>query len=410
MFFIYKLLVIVFIIFSPITFVFRIFLGKEDPDRFLEKFSIYKKKVKIHETVWFHGASVGEILSIIPIINILEKNVKVKKILITSSTVSSASIISNYNFKKTKHVYFPIDSDFFINKFIKTWKPKVVFFIDSEIWPNFIKNLYRKNIPIILLNGRITAKSFNRWMTFKSFAKEIFSKINISLPQNLQSAKYLKRLGAKNIKIAGNLKYFGEPKKIIDNKIKVLFKNRVIFCAASTHFDEENKIAKAHIDLKNSIPNLLTVIIPRHTHRSKSIMSDLNNFGLKFVSRKTKLKINKDTDIYLVDTYGEALKFYALSKVSFIGGSLINHGGQNPLEPARLGNFILHGPHINNFYEVYTYLSKFKNSFKINDEKSIKKIVLKKINFKQKLKIKRKLYRLGNLILKNNLKYINKFI
>ena len=119
MFFIYKLLVIVFIIFSPITFVFRIFLGKEDPDRFLEKFSIYKKKVKIHETVWFHGASVGEILSIIPIINILEKNVKVKKILITSSTVSSASIISNYNFKKTKHVYFPIDSDFFINKFIK---------------------------------------------------------------------------------------------------------------------------------------------------------------------------------------------------------------------------------------------------------------------------------------------------
>jgi len=171
MFFIYKLLVIVFIIFSPITFVFRIFLGKEDPDRFLEKFSIYKKKVKIHETVWFHGASVGEILSII-----------------------STSIISNYNFKKTKHVYFPIDSDFFINKFIKTWKPKVVFFIDSEIWPNFIKNLYRKNIPIILLNGRITAKSFNRWMIFKSFAKEIFSKINISLPQNLQSAKYLRPL------------------------------------------------------------------------------------------------------------------------------------------------------------------------------------------------------------------------
>ena len=211
MFFFYEILAITFLLFSPIIFAVRIIIGKEDFNRFLEKFCIYKKYNK-DQTIWFHGASVGEIMSIIPIIKILEKNNKVHKILLTSTTTSSASVIKRIKFRKTEHVYFPIDENYLTNKFLEFWKPKVAIFIDSEIWPNMIENLKRKNIPIVLINGRITSKSYKRWLRFPNFAKKIFSSITLALPQNKESKIYLSKLGVKNIKIAGNLKYFGEKK------------------------------------------------------------------------------------------------------------------------------------------------------------------------------------------------------
>ena len=220
MFFIYEVLGLIFIIFSPIIFLIRIFLGKEDPKRFLEKFCIYSKKFKIKKTIWLHGSSVGEILSVIPIINALEKNKNIKKIILSSSTTSSALIFSKYKFKKTTHVYFPIDTNYLSNKFIKYWKPQVAFFIDSEIWPNMFNNLNINKIPIILLNGRITRKSFRRWMKFPNFAKKNFDKISLAMPQNNETSKYLKKLGVKKIKIAGNLKYFVHQKKSLDKNTK----------------------------------------------------------------------------------------------------------------------------------------------------------------------------------------------
>ncbi len=212
MFYIYDFIGLIFIIFSPIIFLFRIVLGKEDPKRFLEKFCIYKKKYNIEKTIWLHGSSVGEILSVIPIIHALEKDIKIKKILLSSSTTSSALIFSKYKFKKTTHIYFPIDVNYLTNKFINHWKPKMAIFIDSEIWPNMYNNLEKNNIPIILINGRITKKSFKKWMRFSSFAIKIFSKISLAMPQNNETLKYLKTLGVKKIKITGNLKYFGQSK------------------------------------------------------------------------------------------------------------------------------------------------------------------------------------------------------
>ena len=152
-------------------------------------------------------------MSILPIIKILEKNNKVQKILLTSTTTSSASVVKKIKFRKTEHVYFPIDENYLTNKFLEFWKPKVAIFIDSEIWPNMIENLKRKNIPIVLINGRITPKSYKRWLRFPDFAKKIFSSISLALPQNKESKIYLSKLGVKNIKIAGNLKYFGEKKQ-----------------------------------------------------------------------------------------------------------------------------------------------------------------------------------------------------
>jgi len=410
MFFIYEVLGLIFIIFSPIIFFIRIIVGKEDPKRFLEKFCIYSKRFKIRKTIWLHGSSVGEILSVIPIINVLEKNKKIKKIILTSSTTSSALIFSKYKFKKTTHIYFPIDTNYLTKKFIKYWKPQIALFIDSEIWPNMFNNLKINNIPIILLNGRITKKSFKRWMKFPYFAKKNFSKISLAMPQNNETSKYLKTLGVKKIKIVGNLKYFGQSKKFLDKNTKKLFKNRLIFCAASTHYNEELFIGKIHKELKLKYNNLLTILIPRHANRSNSIANELENIGLKIITRSSKQKISKNTDIYIADTYGETSKFYGLSNITFLGGSLVPHGGQNPLEPARMGSYILHGPNIQNFKEVYNMLSKLNISSKINSVFNMKKIVNKKIKYKQPLKVNQKLNMIGNDILKKNLNEINKYL
>ena len=410
MFFIYEVLGLIFILFSPLIFLIRIILGKENPQRFLEKFCIYSNNPNFKKTIWLHGASVGEILSVIPIIQELEKNKKINKILLSSSTTSSALIFSKYKFKKTTHIYFPIDTNYLTNKFINYWNPKVAMFIDSEIWPNMFKNLEKNNIPIVLINGRITKKSFMRWMKFPSFAIKIFKKISLALPQNTETLKYLKILGVKKIKFAGNLKYFGQSKNSLDKSIKLKFKNRLIFCAASTHYNEELFIGKLHKELKSKYKNLLTIIIPRHINRSNSIINELESVNLNTVTRSSRQKISKTTDIYIVDTYGEATKFYELSKVTFLGGSLIKHGGQNPLEPARLGNYILHGPNIQNFKEVYMMLSKLNVSKKANNINNMKKIIDRKIEYKQNSKIIKKLNLIGINILKKNLTEINKFV
>ena len=410
MFFIYEVLGLIFILFSPLIFLIRIILGKENPQRFLEKFCIYSKNPNFKKTIWLHGASVGEILSVIPIIQELEKNKKINKILLSSSTTSSAHIFSKYKFKKTTHIYFPIDTNYLTNKFINYWNPKVAIFIDSEIWPNMFKNLEKNNIPIVLINGRITKKSFMRWMKFPSFAIKIFKKISLALPQNTETLKYLKILGVKKIKFVGNLKYFGQSKKFLDKSTKLKFKNRLIFCAASTHYNEELFIGKLHKELKSKYKNLLTIIIPRHINRSNSIINELESVNLNTVTRSSRQKISKTTDIYIVDTYGEATKFYELSKVTFSGGSLIKHGGQNPLEPARLGNYILHGPNIQNFKEVYRRLSKLNVSKKVNNINNMKKIIDRKIEYKQNSKIIKKLNLIGINILKKNLTEINKFV
>ena len=187
-----------FFLISPFILFIRIANGKEDTKRILEKYSYYNKK-NSDTTLWFHGASVGEIMSILPLINKFEKDKSIKRILLTSSTVSSASIIKKKSLKKTTHVYYPFDIGFICNNFLDKWSPKIAIFVDSEIWPNMYKKINARKIPLILINARITSKSFKRWQIFPTFAKDIFSKITIALPQNQETKNYLKKLGVKNI-------------------------------------------------------------------------------------------------------------------------------------------------------------------------------------------------------------------
>ena len=350
MYFIYGILTNFILVISPIILFYRLFKAKEDPKRFKEKFCIYSKKNKL-KTIWFHAASVGEMMSIIPIIKRLEKSTNIKKIVLTTTTTSSAKIFEKNNFKKTNHKYFPLDTNYLNRKFINFWRPQLAIFVDSEVWPNMIKNLHKRKIPIIILNARITKKSFNNWIIFKTFANEVFNKITLALSQNSETTKYLKTLGVKNIVNAGNIKYYGEKKNYKKQSflIKKKFKHFKVWCAASTHDGEELVISKIHKSIKKRKKNLLTIIIPRHVNRSEKIINELKRLNLNIITHSSNVKLKKNTDIYLVDTYGEATKFYSLSNVTFLGGSLIKHGGQNPLEPARQGNYILTGPNVQNF-------------------------------------------------------------
>ena len=196
MFVIYNLILFLLILISPIIILVRIFLGKEDQIRFKEKYGFLAKNNKSNETIWIHGASVGEILSIIPIVRKFEKDKKINQILITSSTLSSSKVLHKFKFKKTVHQFYPIDNLFLTNKFLRFWKPCMAVFVESEIWPCMYNNIREKKIPLILLNARLTKKTFKRWMILRSFAKSIFNNITITYPQNLETAQYLKILKA----------------------------------------------------------------------------------------------------------------------------------------------------------------------------------------------------------------------
>jgi 3-deoxy-D-manno-octulosonic-acid transferase len=413
MFFLYQILVSIFLIFSPLIIGFRIIRKKEDKKRFREKFCFPSKKKVAGKLIWFHGSSVGEIISILPLVHELEKNQHIKQILITSSTLSSAEIFKKFKFKKTVHQFFPIDSILYSYKFLNYWKPTIAIFIESEIWPSIFKILNKKNTPLLLLNARITKKTFNKWNCIKSFSDSIFKNISKAYPQNDETFNYLKKLNVSKIKIIGNLKFANNDKdklvKLDKNLLKNLH-NRKVWCASSTHPGEEIICSKVHLNLKKKYRNLLTIIIPRHIHRVKRITHKIKDLKLNVVLHSSNSKKIKNADIYLVDTYGETEKFYNYSEVVFMGKSLTGKGGQNPLEPARQGAAILYGPNIDNFYDIYRLLDKLKITHKVKGVSSltnqVNKLIFRTNNKKNYLKIEK----IGKKILNETKDEINNLL
>ena len=409
MFFLYQIIASLITIISPLIIIYRIIKQKEDKKRFKEKFSIPSKKRKLGKLIWFHAASVGEILSIIPIIEKFEKKNSVNQILVTSSTLSSSKVLRKFNFKKTIHQFYPIDQFFFTNKFLKYWKPSLAIFIESEIWPCMYQNINEKKIPLILLNARLTKKTFNRWLKLGNFAKSIFNKITIAYPQNLETKLYLKKIYSNKINYLGNLK-FVEDQEIQNNKLNPLlnleFKKKKVWVASSTHFNEEIFCAKAHLEIKKKFKNIVTIIIPRHIHRAQEIKDEIKSLNLKVVLHSSKIKNLDGVDIYIVDTFGETKKFHRVGSSVFLGGSIIKRGGQNPLEAARFGAKIFHGPNVDNFRDVYRLLKSLKISKQINSPKKL----ATSINFKKNKNRGDRIKNIGEKILKKTIKELDYLI
>jgi len=420
MYYWYKFITFFFYPFAPVYLYFRKIRKKEDSIRYKEKLA----KINIERgegfLIWFHVASVGEAMSILPLIDGCIKEKKINRILITSITLSSGKILEKRfnNNPKINHQFLPLDIISLINKFLDHWKPNLSIFIDSEIWPNLILKINEKKIPLLLVNARITKKSFDRWKLVIGFAKKIFGKFDLCIASNNESENFLKILGSKNIKNYGNLKFSN-----IKNDIKKLdlnflnkIKNRKVWCAASTHPSEEIICAEAHLKIKKNYNNILTIIIPRHIDRVKKIKEELSKFNINVLLVTELNNFDDKTDILLVNSYGEALKFYDISKYVFLGKSLvqslIKDSGQNPIEPARLGCKILHGPYVSNFSETYNYLKKLGITKEVNDSNKLSLSLIEELQ-KDKPKnheIALKIENYGQNILNNVIMELKKYI
>ena len=417
----YKIFTYLFYLIAPVYLLFRKIRKKEDPKRYIEKLAKINTPRGDGFLIWLHVASVGEAMSTLPLIENLIQEEKIKKILLTSITFSSGKILEKKyaNNSKVIHQFLPFDVPSLNNKFLEHWKPNLSIFIDSEIWPNLITQISKRKIPILLLNARITKKTFLRWKLLINFAKKIFEKFNLCIVSNNETENFLKILGAKNIKNYGNLKY-SNIKNDLSKKLDSIFfekiKNRKIWCAASTHSPEEILCAKSHIKVKKDFSDILTIIIPRHINRVEKIYKDLLNMNLKVVLHSQSNQIDKYTDILLVDSYGETLKFYDISKYVFLGKSLVHSlikdSGQNPIEPARLGCKIFHGPNVSNFVEIYDYFTTLEIARKINnfDELSLLLVEEFKKDEPKNLEIAVKIEKYGQNIFNNVIMELKKYI
>jgi len=410
MIFIYRFLINIIFIISPIIIIIRLIKKKESIYRLKEKYCFFSEKRRAGKLIWFHGASVGELQSIMPLIQRLEKDHRIKQILVTSNTLSSSKIIKKNNFKKVTHQFFPIDTKILTKSFLNYWQPEAVFFIDSEIWPNMLYNIKKYKIPLALINGRITKKTFKKWIKIPKFSQEIFKKFDFCLASSNESKNLLKKLGAKNIIFYGNLKFsqIHNENTFLENNIEKLIKNKIVWCASSTHETEEKICGIIHNNLKKKYKNLLTIIIPRHINRTEAIKNELKRLNLKVFIENSNLKLENNIDIFIVNSYGKTRSFYSSCKNVFLGGSLIKHGGQNPLEAARFGCNILHGPNVHNFKEIYKFLENLKISKKINNLNQMTKALERLMQLKHKtLNNKKKLELIGKKVLDSTYHRIN---
>ena len=388
---------------------FRIIKKKESLIRFKEKLGITNAERPDGYLIWFHCASIGEFKSILPII---DHYIKKNRILLTTSTLSSAEIFTKKysDNKNIIHQFAPIDSPQIVKRFFLKWRPNIIFFTDSELWPNQIFYAKNNNIPIILLNGRISKKSFTKWRLFKITMHEILKSFKLILCSSIQSSDYFHYFKTNNIETIGNLKFIISENLYSKNEENVNLQKRIIFIALSTHDTEEEFCIKAHISLKLTYPSLLTVIIPRHINRIAKIEEIVKELRLNFLTQDSLSGIKDTTDILIINTYGNTQKFLKLSKYTFIGGSLIDHGGQNPIEVAYNNSLIFHGPHIHNFTEIYNFLNNENISFEVKSIKELIDCFHKNINFDQNNNIKEKIINRGNEILSTTIKKLDHYI
>jgi 3-deoxy-D-manno-octulosonic-acid transferase len=418
----YRILTILIYPFLFIFLYYRKILKKEDPIRFREKILVSHFNVSRNENlklIWFHAASIGEFKSIIPLIKNINNERKNLEFLITTTTLSSGNLakVELKNIDNVHHRYFPFDVDFLINKFLLLWKPDIIFFVDSEIWPNLIFKANKYKIPLALINARITTKSFNRWIKFPNTAKKIFSLFNLCLSSNLETKKYLEELSARNIFFNGNIKLIEkiEIHKIENQNEKILLKKR-FWVAASTHKDEEILCLKTHSKLKKKYKDVITIIAPRHIERSKSIktLSEAFNLNVQILDKNEIILDNKE--IVIINSFGDLQNYYKYAKSVFIGKSTIrkikNDSGQNPIDAAKLKCKIYHGPYVYNFKEIYEILRKNNISKIIKDEEELSNNLIADLEYphKQDDEIENKINNLGEKTLTDTMKYINNFL
>lgn len=366
-------------------------IGKEDVARFNERVGRPKLPRPEGKLFWLHGASVGESVSMLPLINKILETYPDSHVMVTTGTVTSADVMQKRLPERAFHQFIPIDNPIFTTRFVRYWHPDVALWFESEFWPAVLTSIRRKNIPLILINGRISNKTFKRWQQFDFVCKELLSCFTMCLGQSEEDAYRLRVLGAKETACLGNLKYAGLPLPIDENNKKEMLKqigDRKLWLASSTHDDEEIRLAKVHKRLKEKYSDLLTIIVPRHPNRGQEIADEIKKLELSTALRSKGEKLNKTTDIYIADTIGEVGLWYDIAKIVFIGGSLIPHGGQNFIEPSRVRDAVIVGPHMHNFTDAMSRAKKADAVMQISDTLELQELLEQLLDNEQLLDAK----------------------
>jgi 3-deoxy-D-manno-octulosonic-acid transferase len=343
--------------FSPALINRRLKLGKEDPARVGERRGVSADVRPVGPLVWIHGASVGEVLAAAALIERLRAlNLR---ILLTSGTVTSAAIVAKRFPADVIHQYVPYDSPRYVARFLDHWRPSLALFIESDLWPNLILSSAARRLPMVLINGRMSQRSFPRWRRVSNTISALLGRFELCLAQSELDGERFAALGSRNVTVTGNLKLDVPAPPADANRLERLMsvtRGRPVVVAASTHPGEEEILVETHNTLAEFFPGLLTVIVPRHVDRGPAIAGMITASGLKAALRSREELPSAATDIYVGDTMGEMGLFYRLAPIVFMGGSLVEHGGQNPIEAVKLGACVVHGPHVFNFTDVYEAL------------------------------------------------------
>lgn len=354
----------------------RLKQGKEDPARIGERRGIPTADRPAGSLIWIHGASVGEVLAAAELIERLRA--LGIRILLTSGTVTAAAMVERRFPNDVIHQYVPIDAPRFVETFLEYWQPGLALFIESDLWPNLIIATSERRIPMVLINARMSPRSFPRWMRFHSTIATLLDCFDLCLAQSDLDAERFAALGSPNVVTSGNLKLDvaappADPRKL--ERLKAVTQRRMIFVAASTHPGEEEIVLDAYRRLAGHFPALLGIIVPRHPKRGVAIARMLAAAGVQVALRSQDQMPSGTTEIYVADTMGELGLFYRLAPVVFMGGSLVEHGGQNPIEAIKLGAAIIHGPHVFNFAEIYETLDEAHGALRAeSDEEFVRSL------------------------------------
>jgi 3-deoxy-D-manno-octulosonic-acid transferase len=353
---------------APLLLARRLKRGKEHPERIAERRGEAAVARPAGPLIWAHGASVGEMLAVMPLVECLRaRNFNV---LVTSGTVTSARLAELRLPAGAIHQFVPIDAPRFIARFLDHWRPNLTLLAESDLWPNLIMSCAERSVPLILVNGRLSEHSYARWRLLPATIATLLTRFDLCLAQSKGDAERYADLGAPRVSMTGNLKLDVPAPPVDEHKLAAMqaaIGRRPIVVAASTHAGEEALIIEAHRRLRASFGGLITIIAPRHPERGPGIVDIASVAGLSAVLRSRGHLPDRATEIYVADTIGELGTIYRLSPIVFMGGSLVRRGGQNPIEAAKLGAAILHGPHVDNFTEIYSALDEAHGAEEIND-------------------------------------------
>jgi len=353
---------------APAWLSYRVRKGKEDPSRLAERRGRASVERPDGPLVWVHGASVGEVISVLPLIERLDA--RGFRVLLTSGTLTSSRVAERRAPPGVIHQFVPLDARGFVARFLDHWAPDLVLIAESELWPNLIAELGRRGTAVVLVNARLSERSAKRWARLPKSARALLSRIDLCLAQSEEDGSRFRDLGTPRVEVSGNLKFDVPPPAADSGELQTLARacaNRPMLLAASTHEGEEEAVIEAHEMLASKIPGFLTVIAPRHPDRGVDVAALAQAADLTTRQRSLGELPDRETDVYVADTIGELGLFYRLAPVVFMGGSLVEHGGQNPIEPAKLGVAVVHGPHVWNFGPVYERLDSEEGAFEIGD-------------------------------------------